>query len=191
MPSASLASAGIYAQALGAAFGDLPPGWRALHEAPGRSAFAGQAVVTRGEGALTGRLADLFGFPKAGEAAPVRLDIVRKDGEEFWTRDFGGASYTSRLTLGGAPGSGLISERMGAVTAVMQAAPDGNGVDLPVRKAFMFGLPLPRWLTPRSQAREYQDEKERFCFDVDVGLPGLGRVVHYRGWLRPVTEEER
>jgi hypothetical protein len=27
------------------------------------------------------------------------------------------------------------------------------------------------------------EEQGRFCFDVQIGLPLMGRLVRYRGWL--------
>jgi hypothetical protein len=44
------------------------------------------------------------------------------------------------------------------------------------------GLPLPRALWPAIEASESQDDG-RFCFDVRIALPLVGRLVHYRGWL--------
>ena len=44
------------------------------------------------------------------------------------------------------------------------------------------GLPLPRALWPTIEATETEEEG-RFCFDVQIGLPLVGRLVRYRGWL--------
>ena len=52
-----------------------------------------------------------------------------------------------------------------------------------MRRGWLFGLPLPRWLLPRSEAREYVED-DRFHFDVAIDAPlGIGRLVRYRGWL--------
>lgn len=53
-----------------------------------------------------------------------------------------------------------------------------------MQRWFVFGLPLPLWLAPKSEAREWADG-DQFCFDVPIALPGIA-VVHYRGWLRVV-----
>ena len=50
--------------------------------------------------------------------------------------------------------------------------------------AWVF-LGLPRFLAPRSDTREYQDEQGRFRFDVRLSLPLIGLLAHYRGWLMP------
>ncbi|MNY78176.1 hypothetical protein D3C86_2183260 [compost metagenome] len=54
-----------------------------------------------------------------------------------------------------------------------------------MRRWSLLRVPLPLWLAPSSEAREWA-EGEVFCFDVPIALPGIGEVVHYRGWLRPL-----
>ncbi len=44
------------------------------------------------------------------------------------------------------------------------------------------GIPLPRLCWPHVSAVE-TGEAGRFHFDVEIGLPGIGRLVRYRGSL--------
>ena len=53
----------------------------------------------------------------------------------------------------------------------------------------IWRLPLPLFLAPRSRAREWQEDG-RFCFEVPIALPLIGRIVHYRGWLAPADDLE-
>lgn len=46
------------------------------------------------------------------------------------------------------------------------------------------GVPLALSRAPQSRAREWK-ENGRFCFEVPIALPLIGRIVHYRGWLVP------
>lgn len=179
---------GVYARALGPRFDALPAGWRALHSAPGRSVFTGNAAVTRGKHPLSGPVSDLFGFPSTSESTPVRLEIDRSVPCEYWVRTFGNRAYRSKIRLLGEPGEGRIAERMGAIEARMRLNPVENGVELAMESARGMGVRLPVWLTPVICAREYQNQQGRFCFDIDVSLPGIGRLVHYRGWLSPASE---
>jgi hypothetical protein len=55
-----------------------------------------------------------------------------------------------------------------------------------LRRWSLLGLRLPRFLAPRIAAREWEDEDGRFRFDVRLGFPLAGEIVHYAGWLRPV-----
>lgn len=52
-------------------------------------------------------------------------------------------------------------------------------------------IPLPRVLAPRTRTHEAVDAQGRFTFDVEIGLPLLGRVVRYRGWLILAEGEDR
>ena len=47
-----------------------------------------------------------------------------------------------------------------------------------------LGVQLPLLLAPRSAATEWEEDGA-FRFDVPIALPLVGRIVHYRGWLRP------
>ena len=83
-----------------------------------------------------------------------------------------------------------VRERFGPLSFRLRLAPDGDGLAMPIDAAFLLGLRLPRFLTPASATREFIDAAGRFNFDVDVSLPGVGRVVRYRGWLVPVGDSQ-
>ena len=42
--------------------------------------------------------------------------------------------------------------------------------------------PLPRWLISPTVCSE-SSVGGRFAFDIDVKLPLIGQLIHYRGWL--------
>jgi hypothetical protein len=67
----------------------------------------------------------------------------------------------------------------------MQAIVSPEGIDLRLQRGRILGVPLPRCLWPRIVANERVDDAGRFRFDVTIGLPGIGRLVRYRGWLEP------
>ena len=50
-----------------------------------------------------------------------------------------------------------------------------------VRWRFL-SVPLPGWSAPRIECLESGDGA-RFVFDIDVGFPVIGHVMHYRGWI--------
>jgi len=64
----------------------------------------------------------------------------------------------------------------------------GGVVYEPVR-GWLFGLPLPSSLRPQVAARESVADGT-FQFDVEIGAPLIGRIIRYRGWLRPVSAEK-
>src|SRR5262249_55531109 len=119
---------------------------------------------------------------------------------EMWTRHFGTATFRSRLapvhgarTRGrrtGARTRRAVTERFGPLTFELALTATDAGLDIDILGGRMGPLPLPRFLLPRSRARERVDENGRFRFDVPVSFPGIGRVVHYRGWLVPAAASE-
>jgi Domain of unknown function (DUF4166) len=73
----------------------------------------------------------------------------------------------------------------GAITFLLDLRAGPDGLDMIVRGGRLGWLPLPGRLLPRSHATERLDEEGRFRFDLPVSLPGVGALIHYRGWLVP------
>ena len=60
----------------------------------------------------------------------------------------------------------------------LEVSASSAGIDLVARSATLFGIPLPRVLTPRVEARE-RVESCRFRFEVAADLPRFGRLIRY------------
>jgi saccharopine dehydrogenase-like NADP-dependent oxidoreductase len=173
----------LIARVVGASFERMPAPVRAAHLVDERLRLAGRASVGGAASPLGRLLARLIGFPPAAADVPVSVEMrVERDGET-WTRDFGGCTFRSRLAPGGRPGR--ATERFGALTFDLVLAAGPDGLDLTITGGRLGPLPLPRLLLPRSAATERVDGDGRFRFDVPISLPGVGQLVHYRGWLVP------
>ncbi|HYI40612.1 MAG TPA: DUF4166 domain-containing protein [Allosphingosinicella sp.] len=180
----------LHARVMGARFEALPPAVRAMHEVLRDGGAAGEAEVRRGNNPLARSIASLFGFPTEGFH---RLHVVfaERGGTERWTRDFSGRSFSSRLS----ERDGRLTERFGVLRFAFElpsgkAGPcDEAGLRMVIRRWWLGPLPLPLFLAPRSEAREWE-EGGRFHFDVPIALPLLGLLVHYRGWLEPLDGVE-
>ncbi len=61
---------------------------------------------------------------------------------------------------------------------------EGAKLRLVVRRWRAFGIALPLWLAPRSEAYE-TEENGAFRFFVEISHPLTGLIVRYRGLLRP------
>jgi hypothetical protein len=61
---------------------------------------------------------------------------------------------------------------------------DGARLSLVLRRWSVFGVALPMWLCPGSQAHETVEDG-RFAFDVAISHPMTGLIVRYKGWLEP------
>jgi hypothetical protein len=171
----------LYARAMGARFDALPAAVRAMHEVNGEGGAAGEGSVKRGSHPLARLIGGIMRFPPEGDY-PVHVGFAERDGKERWTRDFGGHRFASELSQAGDG----VAERFGPLRFVFDLPADETGLRMALRGWTIFGIPMPRVLGPRIEAREWQ-EGGRFCFEVEVCLPLIGPVVHYQGWLDPIA----
>ncbi len=173
------ASAPLFRRVLGEPYASLPACVRALHARSGR--WRGEAMVDRGDGALSRLFAWLTRLPPAG-AHPVVVEIVAGGADEYWTRRYGAAhAMPSRLWIA----RGALHERLGPATLRYRITVEAGAIVWRVSGVRIFGLlPLPaRWFAG-VEARE-SGQNGRYRFDVCARLPGIGLLVHYRGWVEP------
>jgi hypothetical protein len=169
----------LYERVMGGLYSALPKAVRALHDVLRDGGAHGRATVTRGGNFAARLIAGLLGFPEEGEH-DLHVGFTERDGRETWTRDFSGRRFSSILY----EKDGLLIERFGATAFGFDLPGGENGLDMVLRRWWLGPLPMPMMLAPRAPAREWEDEEGRFRFDVRIGLPLIGLVVHYRGWLR-------
>jgi hypothetical protein len=172
----------LYRRILGSAWHALPQEIRAMHELSGTMTASGVAGVERGGGMLARLAASLFRLPRGGENVPVRVIFTARDGVEIWQRNFAGRRFESVQSEGQGRSSRLIEERFGPVRVALAVVLEDGGLRLIVRRWALFGVPMPMWLAPHGEAREFVREG-RFNFDVEIRQRLIGRVVRYRGWL--------
>jgi len=179
----------LYRRLLGNAWNSLPEPLRVMHELDGDLVAEGIATVERGKGILARLVAGLIGFPPAGEQVPVSVSFVPREGREYWRRTFAGRSFMSTQEEGRGRFERLLCERFGPIVVGMALVIDGDRMRLVVRRWSILGVPLPLWLAPRSDSYEFVQDG-RFRFHVEIGLPLLGLIVAYRGWLVPRDDSE-
>lgn len=157
----------------------LPAPIRASHAVFHTRVLQGRASVERGGGLLARLLCAVFGFPAAADAIEVEVSKTREGDGEHWQRRFGTHCFRSRLRVL----DGRMRERFGLFEFELDLHIAGSALHFPVRRGWLVGAPMPLWLLPRSESREYV-EHGRFHFDVALDAPlGIGRLVRYRGWL--------
>lgn len=175
-----------YIVALGDAVVRVSPVVLELHRFKSPARYAGRASVTRGDNPLARLVATVMGMPPTMADCPVEVRLSRTEqGVETWTRTFGTSSFSSTHALGRGRWEGLVVERFGPLAVAMSVAEEKRRLRLTVRGWTVFGLPMPPVLAPKVEALEH-DGEGRFNFDVGIGLPLIGLVIHYRGWLRPM-----
>jgi len=175
--------ASLFAEACGAdAYRTLTRPLRAFHDNDGVPVWAGKANIDVSRNLLARCVRFAFGFPPAGRDVPITVSVDRRAGQETWTRNFAGQRFTSRLTH---ESGNVVSERFGPFKILLAIKALDERIEMPVIGWRLGPIALPRALAPKSDTREFVDERGRFWFDVAIGLPLIGQLAHYRGWLEP------
>lgn len=173
----------LFAAALGDRWDSLPPQVRALHSVQDLGSFSGQAAITRGTSLVARAAVWFFKFPKESPNAKVTITKTRVGDQEIWERDFDGKIFRSYCAP--APSAYRYRERFGPFNFEQDLPVEDGSLYLPVRRGWFLGIPLPGFLLPRSESREYVEDG-LFHFDVSLGAPlGGGLIVRYRGALTP------
>jgi NAD(P)-dependent dehydrogenase (short-subunit alcohol dehydrogenase family) len=176
----------IFPGILGPGFATLPAAIRATHQTVGISRWQGRASVTRGRSLWSRLLARLFRFPPESVDTDVEVTKTVTPKGETWLRRFGNRRFRSHLA---ATPHGL-TERFGPFTFLLALKVQDGELHYPVAAGRIGPIPLPRWLLPVSEAREFEAEGV-FHFDVRLSAPLTGKLmVHYRGSLKPMPPQD-
>ena len=168
---------------LGADFQRLPAPVRDLHGLSETAFTAGQADITTAVNPAAWFLCWIAGLPRPGRHVPVTV-AFHPDGKgrEWWERHFASRRYASTMAAGTGRDEGLLIEYFGPFRLITKLTPGENGLAWSLVRWRFLRLPLPRWSTPTIECLE-GGEGNRFLFDIRVGFPIVGHVIHYRGWL--------
>ena len=172
----------LYQYLLGTTWEQLPAHIRDMHNFTEAASATGIATIRRGKNPLARLACFILGFPQAGDAVPVTVDFTVLNGQETWTRTFGGKSFASVQYAGRGRSERLLIERFGILTFAMALVHEAGRLKLVLRHWHVLGMPLPMWLCPKSDSYEHAEEG-RFHFNVEISHPLTGLIVHYKGWL--------
>jgi hypothetical protein len=175
----------LYVRIMRERFAQLPPTLQLMHSITGEGGASGRGSVTRGDHLLARLAARLFGFPETGEH-DLHVQFEEDGDVERWTRTFSSHRFSSRLSARG----DLLVERFGLLHFGFDLPSVDGVLNMVLRRWWLWKIPLPLALAPRSHAREWEEDG-RFHFDVPISMPLAGLVVHYRGWLVPTRRAEQ
>lgn len=170
----------------GSAFDLLHPQLQALHRHGGTLSGMVRIETPQGTRGLLGRrLARAMGIPLDRAERPFAVCIGHDAASMTWARDFGDAHrMTSVFEPVGSYPDGHWRERIGSLTLRLGVGIVDGGWQWHARGARVAGLPLPRWVLPRTRARKAIDAEGRYRFEVAIALPVFGTVLRYAGTLQ-------
>jgi hypothetical protein len=156
---------------------------RELHDVHDATIAFGQTHIERGSNPMVRMVGWLFGFPPAGRRMSTTITVLAARGKEIWHRRFRGHPILTQLEPTRAPGVIVERFRFG-VTFELQVTEAAGALRFNVRGMRVCGVRMPSWLWPVLNAEE-RAERGGFAFDIDIALPGCGRLIRYRGWVQP------
>ncbi|MBD8525988.1 DUF4166 domain-containing protein [Pseudomarimonas arenosa] len=169
----------LFVRHLGQRFDQLPPVVARLHSARLPVRCCGEVSIEPAPGRWIRLLARLAGLPSRTVHGPIRLVIEADRQGQCWIRHFPGHTMRSRLRLRGTE----LVERLGPATLRFRLQVSERGIEWCPSGLRLLSLPLPLSWARHIGGSEQQSEDGRYLFDAYGGLPVLGRLVRYHGWL--------
>ena len=170
----------LFAHHLRSDFQRLPAVLQRMHGCSLPARFQGEVTVEPNPLRAVRLLLWLLGLPREPRCDAIRLDIEATSRGQQWTRHFPGQRMRSRLRLQG----DQLAERLGPVTLLFRLRASDAGIDWCPSGLRFLGMPLPlSWLN-FTGGQERQSADGRYLFDAWGGLPLIGRLVRYHGWLQ-------
>ncbi|MDA0339116.1 MAG: DUF4166 domain-containing protein [Proteobacteria bacterium] len=179
----------IFAAALGEAFNSLFLVTQDIHRPDPVLALKGEAEVDEATNPLAKLAAWIFEFPPA--ASSTRLSVVieaDEDGTEHWARIFPDRVMRSIMAAPNAE-TCSVEERFGLFRFRLRLDLLCSKLAMVPLSAHWGPIPIPKFLRPHIKATERATSGWHY-FDVDIALPLIGRLVHYRGWLATVQSNK-
>ena len=175
---------------------DLPEPVRRFHSTRVALVTRGRADITQAPSRMARLLCLLAGLPKPGRDVSCSVVFTPLgDGREHWAREFAGRRYTSVMRASSPPTPNPSPQRggdhphlierfgpLGVFNLHFRLTPNARGLEWSLMVWDLLGVPLPAASVPSIECLESGDGA-RFRFDIDVGFPLIGPVIHYSGWL--------
>lgn len=172
-------SASLYQRAMGPAFERLAPAIARFHTLSGRHHLHGEVVVEPPTNILGRLLAWALGAPQHAASGAIVFELDVGPEAEVWTRHFPERTMQSTLR----ESTGLIEEQLGAARLGFVLEEAQGRLIMRLHHLHFWGVPCPAWLRPQVIAEE-AGQGDALHFHVQATVPWVGRVVHYRGYLR-------
>jgi Domain of unknown function (DUF4166) len=174
----------LYERLLGRNYRELAHVLQKFHAADSHGKARGKLAVEHGSGKTARFLAWVMRLPEETAQVDVTLQISADRDFEVWDRTFGSRKLRTRCSAW----QGLLIESMGPVVLGFELIVEEGGLRFRHKRAWLLGVPLPRWCAPHAQA-EVMPAGERWKIDLRLVHPLLGPIVRYHGTMAPALAE--
>ena len=168
----------MYEQVMGASFNLLASEVQQFHCFAGKHTLHGRVEVHAPKSLLATLLATLLGTPRSANEGAIKFELDAQPLAESWTRHFPSKTMRSHLQLI----DGQLIETLGVARLMFELAEKEGQLTMHLRRLHFLGIPCPTWLMPRVVAEE-TGRDGRLYFRVHAGVPGIGLVASYQGYL--------
>jgi len=177
-------SSNAVVQWFGSQFENLHPLLQELHLNGGQLLGTVEIKIARGVRGLLGRrIARKLGIPERGGMQDFAVNIYHKNNALHWDRCFGAnKKMMSVFRPVGCWPSGYWIENTGLMTLNLTVDVIEGGWYWRFLNLEIGGARFPQWLLPRTTAYK-RIENGKYCFCVEIELPGFGTILSYEGIL--------
>ncbi|WP_444902500.1 DUF4166 domain-containing protein [Microbulbifer sp. SSSA007] len=165
----------ILSKKMGPSYDRLSPLIKELHT--GKKVIEGEVNVERGR-LLAHFICTLFRFPKQNHSCPLRVECHHTSDGILWMRNFDGLILNSKFASTG----DLLVEQMGPLRMYFYPVEVGGTLAYEFIKTRIFGIPLPKIISPRIFAVEYELDG-KYYFNVKVTMFAIGKILAYGGCM--------
>lgn len=162
---------------------------RDMHAVADAKVVFGHTDIDHGSSPASRAITWIFGFPAAGRRLPTAITIVSDGAREIWHRRFAGQPILTRLEPGSLRQTAIVERFRFGVAFDLDVLERNGRLRFEVIGMRICGVPMPQWLWPSLKAEE-REEGGGFRFDIDIGMPWIGRLIRYNGWVRAGREEQ-
>lgn len=169
---------------MGEGFARLHPLLQQVHT--GSVVIQGNIDVYRG-GAIANIICNIFRFPPQKMSTPVTVHCHHDAHSIRWLRHFDQFQMASTFTRrGDYLVEHLLSGTIPLLNLYCQPREENGGLNYRFTRMTFLRIPAPAFLRPNIFAREYE-QAGKYCFQVHVTLPFIGKVISYGGEMEIVT----
>lgn len=176
----------MYENVMCESYNHLAPEVQQFHRLAGKHTLHGRVEVHAPKSLLAKLLAIFLGTPRSASEGAIKFELDAQPLAERWTRHFPLKTMTSRLQLI----DGQLIEKLGVARLMFELSEKEGQLNMHLRHLYFLGIPCPAWLMPHVVAEE-TGRDGRLYFRVHAGVPGVGLVASYQGYLTmPVSASQ-